>query len=475
MNRRVVKPFRALIVDDERSICDTLAGALSDEGWGTLIARNGEEGLAVYKSQPVNLVFLDVWMEGLDGIQVLQMMRDFKTGIPIVVMSGHGNIETAVRVTKLGAFDFLEKPLSLEKILPLLEYVENRAKRSLEEKPTSDSESKYELVGVSKEMEAIRRQIQVVAPRNSWVLITGENGTGKEVVARNIHWQSLRASQAFVAVNCAAIPEELIESELFGHTKGAFTNAIQNKRGKFELAHRGTLFLDEIGDMSLKTQAKVLRILQEQCFEPVGSSESVSVDVRVLAATNQNLKEAIREGRFREDLFYRLNVIPIHMSPLRERREDIPVLVHYFLGKVSQELHEPIKRVSEEAMTVLTGCAWPGNVRELRNLLERLCILLAGEEITRQTLVDLAADLFAGSLVEADSQGAPPLELDWYAHQGRTTLREARDQFEKSFILSKLDEFDWNISKTAEAIGIERSNLHRKLRAYDIEPKKQKS
>ncbi len=477
MNRRIVKPFRALIIDDERSICDTLAGALSDEGWGALVARSGEEGLALYKSQPIQLVFLDVWMGGIDGIQVLQMMRDYKVGIPIVVMSGHGNIETAVRVTKLGAFDFLEKPLSLEKILPLLEYVENRAKRSAEEKPLSSLDGKYELVGVSKDIESIRRQIQVVAPRNSGVLITGENGTGKEVVAQNIHGQSLRAAQAFVAVNCAAIPEELIESELFGHTKGAFTNAIQNKRGKFELAHRGTLFLDEIGDMSLKTQAKVLRILQEQRFEPVGSSESLSVDVRVVAATNQNLKDAIREGRFREDLFYRLNVIPLHMTPLRERREDISVLVHYFLAKVSQELHEPIKRVSADAMAVLVGHSWPGNVRELRNLLERLCILLSGEEITRHALLDLAGDLFAAALPAAEvaQYMAPPAEGDGQGMSAKNTLREARDQFEKSFILSKLEEFEWNISKTAEAIGIERSNLHRKLRAYDIEPKKQKS
>lgn len=475
MSRRVVKPFRALIIDDERSICDTLAGALSDEGWGTLIARSGEEGFALYKSQPVHLVFLDVWMEGLDGIQVLQMMRDYKTGIPIVIMSGHGSIETAVRVTKLGAFDFLEKPLSLEKILPLLEHVESRAKRSVEEKLTAGPDWKYELIGVSKDVDAIRRQIHVVAPRNSWVLLTGENGTGKEVVARNIHRQSLRAAQAFVAVNCAAIPEELIESELFGHTKGAFTNAIQSKRGKFELAHRGTLFLDEIGDMSLKTQAKVLRILQEQCFEPVGSSESISVDVRVVAATNQNLKEAIREGRFREDLFYRLNVIPIHMSPLRDRKEDIPVLVQYFLGKVAQELHETMKRVSHEAMAVLMGYAWPGNVRELRNLLERLCILLSGEEITRETLWDLAADLFSAESVVSDAAAYMASgELRGALSSSKTTLKEARDQFERSFILSKLEEFEWNISKTAEAIGIERSNLHRKLRAYDIEPKKQK-
>jgi len=467
MSRRTPKAFRALIVDDEPSICSTLAGALSDEGWESVVARNGEQGLALYKLHSVQLVFLDVWMDGLDGIQVLQRMRDLKTDTPIVIMSGHGNIEMAVRVTKLGAFDFLEKPLSLEKILPILEQLEKQEPSVdvWQSKKAMESGWKYELVGVSKSLQAIQKQIKVVAPRNSWVLLTGENGTGKEVVARNIHRQSLRSNQPFVAMNCAAIPEALIESELFGHTKGAFTHALQNKRGRFEMAHRGTLFLDEIADMSLSTQAKVLRVLQEQCFEPVGGTESVTVDVRVIAATNKNLKEEIAAGKFREDLFYRLNVIPLHMVPLRERREDIPVLIAYFLEKIAQNLREPVKRISQEALRALEAYPWPGNVRELRNLMERLCILVPESEVTMEILSELASD-FEG---EPSEEKKEKIELESSA-----TLKRARDQFEKKFILEKLAAFEWNVSKTAEAIGLERSNLHRKMRAYGIELKKQK-
>lgn len=449
-----------LIVDDEKSICDSLAGIFSDEGWASAVAFSGAEGIEKFKKQAVDLVLLDVWMNGLDGIETLQIMKSIKPYVPIVIMSGHATIETAVKATKLGAFNFLEKPLSFEKLIPLMEYAANRA--TIQRTEPAIKDSNYQIIGQSEAIARIHRQIRIIAPRNSWVLITGENGTGKEVVARNIHLQSLRADKPFVAVNCAAIPEELIESELFGHTKGAFTNAIMTKRGKFELAHQGTLFLDEIGDMSLRTQAKILRILQEQSFERVGGSESVSIDVRVIAATNKNLQAEIKAGNFREDLFYRLNVIPLHMKPLRERKEDIVLLADYFLQKMADELKEAKKELTDEAKAILKNYNWPGNVRELKNLIERLSILVNRSWIDNEDLFELV------QLEEGDFHGFAPQVSP------KTTLREAKLDFERMFIVDKLKENDWNISKTAEAIGIERSNLHRKLRSYDIDLKRLK-
>lgn len=449
----------ALIVDDEYSICSTLAGIYSDEGWDSLTAVNGTKGLELFKKHPVDLVLLDVWMDGLDGIQTLQKMKELKDNVPIVIMSGHGNIETAVKATKLGAYDFLEKPLSLEKLLPLIKQVETRR---LSQDAPSPRKNTYELIGESEEIAAIHRQIMKVAPRNSWVLITGENGTGKEVVAQNIHLQSSRADNAFVAVNCAAIPEELIESELFGHAKGAFTSAVAAKLGKFELAHQGTLFLDEIGDMSLKTQAKILRILQEQSFERLGDTQVISVDVRVIAATNKNLQAEIKKGNFREDLFYRLNVIPIHMPPLRERPEDVLPLADHFLTIMAHDLREEKKTLTDDAFALLRTYEWPGNVRELRNLIERLCILVPGSVITCEDLQKYI------HMPDEHQRCDSSLVIDG------ATLKEARSNFEKQFIMEKLEEFNWNISKTAEEIGIERSNLHRKLRTYDIDSRRLK-
>ncbi|MDQ3234499.1 MAG: sigma-54 dependent transcriptional regulator, partial [Pseudobdellovibrionaceae bacterium] len=324
----------ALIVDDEESIRKTLADVFDDEGWQSVTAENGKVGLQLYSRRQPDLVLLDVWMPGMDGIETLQMMRQLNPKIPIVIMSGHGTIETAVRATKLGAFDYLEKPLSLDKLIPLLDHARQIR---LQQDEKSRHSTVPDMIGNSPLISQIKRQINMVAPRNAWILITGENGTGKEVVARHIHEKSSRATKPFVAVNCAAIPEELIESELFGHTKGAFTNAISQKKGKFELAHQGTLFLDEIGDMSLRTQAKILRILQEQAFERVGSTETLTVDVRVVAATNKDLKEQIKTGQFREDLYYRLNVVPFHLPPLRDRGEDIFDLTQHFLFKMAQE------------------------------------------------------------------------------------------------------------------------------------------
>jgi two-component system nitrogen regulation response regulator NtrX len=455
-NQKIAEPLLALIVDDEEKIRKTLAEVFDDEGWQTLTAENGKAGLQLFNRHQPDLVLLDVWMPGMDGIETLQKMRQFNAKIPIVIMSGHGTIETAVRATKLGAFDYLEKPLSLDKIFPLLEHAK-QIRNQQEER--SRQSTVPELIGNSSLILQIKRQVQMVAPRNAWILITGENGTGKEVVARNIHETSSRSQKPFVAVNCAAIPEELIESELFGHAKGAFTNAIAAKKGKFELAHQGTLFLDEIGDMSLRTQAKILRILQEQQFERVGSTETQHVDVRVIAATNKDLKEQIKLGHFREDLYYRLNVVPFHLPPLRERGDDIVELTQHFLGRMGLELGEKQKSLTPEAVKVLSEYPWPGNIRELKNLLERVCIMSDGDSI------DADALRFHLGLEIKEAEASNPEFMN------AATWKQAKTDFERAYILGKLEENQWNITKTADAIGLERSNLHRKMKLYGIEPK----
>jgi two-component system nitrogen regulation response regulator NtrX len=399
-------------------------------------------------------------MPGMDGMEVLERMKGQIPNLPVIMISGHGNIELAVKAVKLGAYDFIEKPLSLEKVLLAVNNAllfskleqENRALRQ-------EVERKYEIVGNSAEVQKLKEQIKIVAPTNGWVLINGENGTGKELVARAIHRLSLRAERSFVEVNCAAIPEELIESELFGHEKGSFTGALTKKRGKFDLAHEGTLFLDEIADMSLKTQAKILRILQEQKFERVGGTEMIYVDVRVIAATNRDLMEEIQKGKFREDLFYRLNVIPLTAPPLRERRGDIPLLVEYFIEAFCLENNKEKKKISPEAMELLTGYAWPGNVRELKNLVERMVIMTRGPVIEEKDVPDPVRE-----------HPKAPLEFSFFDFD---LLRDARREFEKRFIMKKLSENDENISKTAERIGIERSNLHRKIKSYEIAMRKE--
>jgi two-component system, NtrC family, nitrogen regulation response regulator NtrX len=449
------KELTALIVDDEASICESLAGVLGDEGWLSDIVGSGKDALVKVKRKNYDLIFLDIWMPGLDGIETLQRMREMRQDLTVVIMSGHATIETAVKATKLGAFEFIEKPLALEKILPLLE---SAKKRRVQEAAPLDKA--LHIVGKSPIIQEIRRQIEIVAPRNSWVLITGENGTGKEAVARNIHAHSMRAGKSFIAVNCAAIPEELIESELFGHEKGAFTNAMALKRGKFELASGGTLFLDEIGDMSLKTQAKILRILQEQTFERIGGQESISIDVRVIAATNKDLELEIQAGKFREDLFYRLNVIPIKVPRLRDRDEDILELCEYFLDAMARELNEERKFLDEQAKKAMLVYEWPGNVRELKNIIERICILARSQTIT---VFDLPPHI-AG---KRDAAAEATFEVS-----GGLSLKQARSDFERNYIVDRLEENQWNVSKTAESLGIERSHLHRKLRAFRIDPKR---
>jgi two-component system, NtrC family, nitrogen regulation response regulator NtrX len=449
-----------LVVDDEKSIRDSLHGILADEGFRPIFAKDGEEGVAMVREENPDLVLLDIWMPGMDGLEALRRIREISPDKMVIMMSGHGTIETAVKATKLGAYDFIEKPLSLEKVLLCLQNA-SRIADLMEENRALKQElgQGIEMIGESRAIRQLQRQIAIAAPTSGWVLISGENGTGKELVARAIHQQSQRRERAFVEVNCAAIPDDLIESELFGHEKGSFTGAVALRKGKFDLAHQGTLFLDEIGDMSLKTQAKVLRILQERKFERVGGHRTIEVDVRVIAATNKDLEDEIRKGNFREDLFYRLNVLPFHVPTLRERRDDIPRLAAHYLELFCRKEGREAKSFSAEAEEALLGYDWPGNVRELKNIIERLVIMVA------DSVIELR------HLPTAIHRKRQLVKLPIGAVE-TATFREAKEEFEKDFILQKLEENDWNISKTAEAIDIERSNLHRKIKSFGIELKK---
>ena len=441
-----------LVVDDESGIRQSLTSILEEEGYRVEAVGSGEECLATLAARPFDLILLDVWLPGVDGLVTLERLQQSVPAPMVVMISGHGNIETAVRATKLGAFDFVEKPLSLEKTILVvknaLEYLrleeENRGLRA-------ELEQRCQVIGESVPMKALRQQIALAAPTNGRVLIYGESGTGKELVARALHAASLRRDRPLVEVNCAAIPEELIESELFGHLKGSFTGASEDKVGKFQKADMGTLFLDEVGDMSLKTQSKVLRVLEEQRFEPVGSNQAVEVDVRVIAATNKTLEGEIARGAFREDLFYRLNVIPFYVSPLRERIEDLPILARYFLAEFSGAYGRKVKELSEGALDVLMRYPWPGNVRELKNLIERLVIICPQQRIEAH---HLPPEFFRGA---ARSPQQP------YA-----TLHEARAAYEREFILRKLEEHQWNMTHTASALGLERSHLYRKMKSLGI-------
>jgi two-component system nitrogen regulation response regulator NtrX len=444
-----------LIVDDEPSICTSLEGILGDEGYEVSSAPDGETALRLVEEESPDLVLLDIWMPGRDGLEVLAELKRRRPALPVVMISGHGTIETAVKATKLGAFDFIEKPLDMDKILLTVRNALQMSRLTEENLLLRAKSEPPQLTGHSPAIQQVRQAIAQVAPTDAWVLITGENGTGKELVAHAIHRQSPRAGGPLVDVNCAAIPEELIESELFGHEKGAFTGAAARKRGKFDLAHGGTLFLDEIGDMSLKTQAKILRILQEQRFERVGGTRTIQVDVRVLAATNKDLPAEIAAGRFREDLYYRLNVIPIHLPPLRERREDIPELVDEFMAELAAKLHQPAKHLKDDALSLLMEQSWPGNVRELKNLVERLFILCPAEEIDADTLRPFLS-------------GAPTRENGLERLMTTRDFKQARAAFERAFLERQLAAHGGNVSATAEAIGLERSHLHKKLKSLGI-------
>ncbi len=447
-----------MIIDDEKDIRLTLQGILEDEGYECLTFETGEEGLEFVKNgEEPDAIFLDIWLTGMDGVETL---KDFKRNIPhvpVIMISGHGNIETAVQTIKLGAFDFIEKPLSLEKVVvaakKALEFkrltLENQSLRYRAKKDIVD-----ELSGSSEEILRVKEQIEKVAPTDAWVLITGANGTGKEIVARAIHKKSKRANRPLVAINCAAIPEELIESELFGHEKGSFTGAHKIHIGKFEKAHMGTLFLDEIGDMSLKTQAKILRILQEQRFERVGGNKTIEVDVRVIVATNKDLKKEIKEGRFREDLYYRLNVFPIHVPNLNQRKQDIPALIEEFISSFCKENgYRPI-RFSKQALVKLINYPWPGNVRELKNFTERMLILYAGKTVD---VGDLPPEYRKFDLKKRENQKI--FDMDF---------KSARAEFERIYLMEKLKEVNGNISKLSEVIGLERSYLHKKLKVLGL-------
>ncbi len=444
---------RILVVDDEDSIRRSLAGLLGDEGYEVAAAADGEAALTVLREDgAVDAVLLDIAMPGRDGMTILEEVRATWPELPVVMMTGHGTVETAVRATKLGAFDFIEKPLSVEKLLLTLHHALDHSRLERENRRLrTEALRAHEILGESERTRKLKEQIRQAAPTNGWVLITGENGTGKELVARQIHLLSRRSDKPFVEVNCAAIPEELIESELFGHEKGAFTGAIARKRGKFELADGGTIFLDEIADMSLKTQAKILRILQEHKFERVGGMETIEVDVRVIAATNKDLEKEIADESFREDLYYRLAVIPFHVAPLRERREDIPILVESFAREFCAEAGVRTKEIEPEGMELLKGGAWPGNVRELRNLVERLVLMTPGDRIGVE---DLPEAIRIPSVAQSPSG---------------SSLEEARRAFERDWLLARLREHGWNISRTAEVVGLARESLSRKVRALGIE------
>ncbi|MGD0304548.1 MAG: sigma-54 dependent transcriptional regulator [Candidatus Acidiferrales bacterium] len=441
-----------LIVDDEGGIRESLSAILMDEGYSVASVPTGEECLERLESTSYDAILLDVWLPKLDGLETLARIQQMEAPPAVVMISGHGNIETAVRATKLGAFDFVEKPLTLQKVVLVVRNAVEYARLESENKRLrAEQDERNQILGNSVPMKALRQQIALTGPTTGRVLIYGESGTGKELVARALHGSSPRRDEPFVEVNCAAIPEELIESELFGHRKGSFAGAHEDKIGKFERANGGTLFLDEVGDMSLKTQSKVLRILDENRVQPIGSNHPVNVDVRVIAATNKQLDEEITRNAFREDLFYRLNVIPFYVPALRERTEDLPIIAAHFLAEFCKDYGRKPKEFTAAAMEILLQYPWPGNVRELKNLVERLVIVCPSEEIEPQ---HLPPELFRG----ASKSPQKPYE----------SLQEARSAYEREFVLRKLEESRWNMTKAAAALGLERSHLYRKMRTLGI-------
>ncbi len=439
-----------LIIDDEEGIREALSEIFKDESFNVIAVSSGEEGLNAFKKQLPDVVYLDIWLPGIDGLETLEEMKNIDHYIPVIIISGHGKIDQAVKATKMGAYDFLEKPLSLERVLLTAQRaIERRELQLQNEMLRKDMSKRYLIVGKSMVISVLKDQIKTAAKSNSRVLIMGESGVGKELVARNLHLLSSRAEKPFIEVNCAAIPNDLIESELFGHEKGSFTGAYENKKGKFELADKGTLFLDEIGDMSMKTQTKVLRTIETQEFQRVGSSKSMKINTRIISATNKNLKKEVEEGRFREDLYFRLNVIPIVVPPLRERKNDIHVLIDHFMKLISAEYGKPVKHITSDAINKLKNHSWPGNVRELRNTVERFFIMRQADVITHKDI-----SIYEGSVID---------------YTAVETLKDARELFEKEYIIKRLNDYSWNVVKTAEALQIERGNLYKKMRVLGIE------
>jgi two-component system, NtrC family, nitrogen regulation response regulator NtrX len=467
---------RILVIDDEAAIRDSLRMILEYENYEFAGASNGQDGLAQIQRERPDLVLLDIKMPAMDGMEVLRKIKTVDETLPVVMISGHGTTATAVEAIRSGAIDFLDKPLSSERVIVTIQNTLSQSQLRKENRELKLAmESRYEIVGSSPALRRVLEAVQRAAPTNATVMLLGESGVGKELVARTIHRNSPRAGQRFIQVNCAAIPEELIESELFGHEKGSFTGATEKQIGKFEQADRGTIFLDEVGDMSPKTQAKVLRVLQEQEVERLGSARTIKVDVRVIAATNKNLEEAIQRGEFREDLFFRLNVIPIQVPPLRERRDDIPQLVQHFAKRISEEHNLKPRRFEPRAMEALQRYRWRGNIRELRNTVERLMIMAPGDLIRVE---DLPTEVRGVSPSPASPSDAPALAQPAAGAGGSATstsatpapgtLREFKEAAERAFLVEKLRENNWNISKTAEVIDTPRSNLYKKLEQYGI-------
>jgi two-component system nitrogen regulation response regulator NtrX len=452
-----------LIVDDEESVRNTLAGVMKDEGYEVVSAASGKEGLGLLHETQPSLVLLDIAMPEMDGIETLRRFKEMRPEMPVVMVTGHGTIEMAVKTTKMGAYDFIEKPPRLEQLNLVVKHgLEESRLREENESLKLSIARRHEITGESEKIKTLKQQIALAGPTNGWVLIHGESGAGKELVARAIHQASRRSSGPFVEVNCAAIPQELIESELFGHEKGSFTGATGMKRGKFELAHGGTIFLDEIADMSMATQAKVLRVLEGQEFQRVGGTKALKADVRVIAASNKTLVDEIKKGVFREDLYYRLNVIPLEVPPLRERADDIPRLVRRFLQEFSTEYGQKTKTIDDDALELFVRYQWPGNVRELRNIIERLIIMVPAQVLRVQ---DVPPPINS-SQTDRQTSAVP---TGGHAGHNHATLRDARAAFEREFIMQKLRENGGNVSRTADAISVERSNLHRKIKALGIE------
>ncbi len=455
---------KILIIDDEEDIRFSLRGILEDEGYEIIEAENAEEGLLLVDSATPDLVFLDIWLPGMDGLAALNRLRSTHTSLPVVMISGHGTIETAVNAIRQGAYDFIEKPLSLDKVLIIASRaLETNTLRKENERLRTALPKDNQLVGKSPAMLDFLHLLHKVAPTDAWVLLTGENGTGKELAARTLHAESRRATGPMIAVNCAAIPEELIESELFGHEKGAFTGAEHARAGRFEMAHKGTLFLDEIGDMSLRTQAKILRILQEQCFERIGSTRTIRVDVRVIAATNKNLEEAILAGTFRNDLYYRLRVVPLHIPPLRERDGDVQLLLKAIAERTQTLYTNAVPQYTEAALIALNLYSWPGNVRELCNFAERMAILYGNRKVDVQDLpVEMQKEITKEAFpsTHANCNMIELMNLDY---------KTARSEFENLYLAHRLRLCAGNITRLAETVGLERSYLHRKLKRSGLQ------
>ncbi len=452
-----------LIIDDEESVRNSLAGVMKDEGYDVVLAVSGREALDLLHEAQPSVALLDIAMPGMDGIETLRRLKEIRPELPVVMITGHGTIEIAVKTTKMGAYDFIVKPPELQHLILVVRHAIDESRlREENESLKKRIERRCQIVGESEKIQTLKRQISVAGPTNGWVLVHGESGTGKELVARAIHGASKRAGGPFIEVNCAAIPQDLIESELFGHEKGSFTGATGTKRGKFELAHNGSIFLDEIGDMSTATQAKVLRVLEGQDFQRVGGTKTLKSDMRVIAASNKNLADEIKKGAFRDDLYYRLNVIPLDVPPLRERSDDVGLLVRHFLNEFSAEYGQKPKKIEDDALALFSHYSWPGNVRELRNIIERLIIMVPGPVLTVRDIPPPLNPALRENVTEKPNGGRA-------AGHHHASLKAARAEFEREFITRKLREYDGNVSKTADAIGVERSNLHRKIKTLGIE------